>query len=107
RIRASCEVEGLEVPIRDVREARNADGRAPRVELADEPVEEPRQLLLVVVAEAGVTDELGMAAASRVERRQAAGKRLEERVRARVVQARRHVDVLTAQHLGELRGGQR
>ena len=71
-----------------------------------ELIERMRHVVRPFEADPGVADELGMAAASPVEGRKAACERLEQRVRARVVEARGDVAVLAAKELRELVGGQ-
>ncbi len=72
-----------------------------RLELGDEPVEDLAELLVLAEGEAALADELGVPAAVAVGGRQAARERLEQRVRAGIVPARREVHVLRPQQVGE------
>ena len=102
RGRARSSPQHLEVTVGDVARVTARDRRPTLARARARAGRARRQLLRLVEAEPGVADELGMAAASQVDRRKAAGERLEQRVRARVVAARGDVDVLAAKQLGEL-----
>ena len=62
----------------------------------------PGELVGPVEGKSALADQLGVSAARRVRRGETAGERLEQRVRARVVEARGQVDVLRSQELGKL-----
>ena len=93
--------EDVEVAVGDPGDRADRDRRAPLVELADEPLEDVAELLVLAEREPAVTDELRVAAACAKGRGQPARERLEERVGARIVVARGEVDVLRAQERRE------
>src|SRR5439155_6750472 len=99
---STSEPQHGEIAIGDPRERSDRDLHPPLLVLVDEPVEEAGDLRVVVVAETGLADELGVAAAPGVHGWQAALERLDQRVRARIVEARRKVDVVGAEELAEL-----
>ena len=98
---ALAEPEDLEIAIGDPGDRAGRDRRAPLVELGDEPLEDVAELLVLRERKAALADELGVTAAVSIRRRQAAGERLEERVRAGVVAARGDVEVLRSEERGE------
>ena len=98
----SSPAQHLEVAVGDLVERHEPDRGPPLVELAASRSSTAGELLRSVEPDPAVPDELGMPAAAQKGRGKPAGERLDQRVRARVVPARRDVDVLAAEQLGEL-----
>src|SRR4029079_10376681 len=77
------------------------DGAPPRSDLRDEPLDRGTDVGVLAEGDAGSPDELRMTTAVAVSGPQAAGERLQQGVRARVVPAGCDVEVLRSQQLGK------
>ena len=97
----AAQAEDLEVAVRHPCDRTGRDRRPTPVELDDESVEHVAELVIRPEGQAPLADELGMPAAVAIGRRQTARERLEERVGAGIVAARRQVGVLGAQERRE------
>ena len=97
----AAQAEDLEVAVRDPCDRTGRDRRPTPVELDDESVEHVAELVVRPEGQAPLADELGMPATVAIGRRQTARERLEERVGAGIVAARRQVGVLGAQERRE------
>ena len=103
RARARSSAQHLEIAVGDVCERGHADRRAALSRaLRAAAARTSGSSSALVEPEPALADELRMAAAAQERRRQPAGERLEQRVRARIVPARGEVDVVLAQEVGQL-----
>src|SRR3990170_540234 len=97
----------LEIAIGHLRKRRDRDGRAASVDLRHQALQHVGELVVLGEGQAGLTDELRVAAARPEDRGKTARERLEQRVRARIVVARRDVHVVAPEKVGHVLGTDR